>query len=545
MHYQKWAAPRGGGVKCTILGHDITAPLADISAVALAQGGLPNPFYFSAGVNVSIDAAFGLISGSYGIQINVGAKCTNPALSSPISIPIISDIQPTGGTPGNADNPSIWCHPEAAFNFPINQVIQLNVIENDGSLKPHSFRINLDMFEVRTTNGGVLFKDLNSSNANFATDHMSAFLYDPGRDRAFDPNTGYTVNVHVTLTEVNPVNGAVIQTYGSGESKSATFTSGPCVLSHDAILATFPLMNQRYFLSGDFHDGTIYFSEGLPDCLKDVGSYYTLYAEFIPFSSGAEGTPIDEPVTYATDPARYAFAVPDLPPNSLVKLRIIKSLNAFGRIANSTMLYHSFGTRLSSYTAAGPVNIKVASNQLTGNVNTLPEEVEVLSYYFKTSQYKTLTAKVAAMAGGTVATATNVGTATFFYSGSYGSFERFDTYDANGFITYGGGYEFWIAPLVMLWEDPSHNPWYNNYVKPLYYTVTGLSGLANVNYVDLPNRTQQQLQDIGNNVPMGPIIFDPASVDGPLTQAEINILNGMMFKSQLGSTVRMTQYLHP
>jgi hypothetical protein len=533
----------GGGIKCTILGHDITAPLADISAVALAQGGLPNPFYFSAGVNVSISAAFGLISGSYGMKVSFGAKCANNAFSSPISIPIISDIEPVGGTPNGKDNPSIWTHPEAAFNFPVNQVIQLDVTEDDGSIKPHSFRINLDQFQVTNTNGGAIFSDLTTSSPNFATDHMSAFLYDPARDRAFDPNTGYTITVHVTLSEVNPVTGAVIQTFGGGESKSATFISGPCVLDSKAILATFPLQNQRYFFSGDYHTGKIYFAEGLPGCLKLDDEDYTLYAEFIPFQNGIAGTPVDMPVTYASSPETYLYTIPDLPVNSVVELRIVKKLSMVGMTLNALMQSRSFGTTLGYNVASGPVSIKYFNNRLNSSLNLLPAQVEVMHYYFKTSMYKTLSAKISAMQTSATGTASTLGVQTMGYTATYSSFERFDTYDANGFISYQGGYEFWIAPLVMLTEEPQgNNPWYTDYITPMYYSVYGLSGYAGEN-VHIPDRTPLQLQEMGNSVPVGPLYFTNGSIDGPLTPGEISDATRSFWQTVTTVNPNYTNYL--
>jgi hypothetical protein len=350
--------------------------------------------------------------------------------------------------------------------------------------------------------------------------------------------------VHVSLSEVDKVSGSVIQTFGGGETRTATFTSGPCVLSTSAILATFPLKNQRYFLSGDYHNGTVYFSEGLPDCLKDADSKYTLYAEFVPFQNGSALTPIDQPVSYASDPARYTFAIPDLPTGALIKLRIVKKLNAFGIRANLAVFQSGFGTKLNFSTVSGPVNIRYNNNQITGNVTTLPAEVEVMSYYFKTSQYKTLNAKVAAMNKAATAAASNLGTKTLAYNATFDAYEKFDTYDANGFIQYTGGYKFWIAPLVMLVEDPKgHNPWYTDYVtQQVYYPMYGLSGYVGENYVPNPYRTPLQLQEVGNNVPVGPINFIASSVDGPLTQSEINQMDGLLFRAKFQNAVMQVPF---
>jgi len=520
----------GGGIKVhtDALG-DIKAPLAEISTTAVAQGGFPDPYYFIGVFNVKIDAAFGLVHGSFNANVKIGQPCTNADFNNPIAnIQVIQDILPRGGSggygKGDPKNPSIWTLPSASFNLPVDKQLSFDVIDdNTGKTSTHTYSIRIVTFEVINTQKNSNVRNISTSGLVYATDNYAVSLYNPVTDVAFDPYTNYKINVTIIAHDET-----TNYDYPS-QTKSVNFTSGPCVLDNNAIAATLPFENQRYFLSGEISTGYIYLTELPNACLKSSNDGYKLYADFISLDGS---TTLTSDATYFDDGNKgYKFNIPaDLQGSTVYKLRLVKRVPGQSLASIQSMLAGTESTtnKLATFTTSANGNNFIRANNIgnsssygaSSNLNvathslssaiTIAPEIELISYFFKTSSFKTLKDKLAAISYSSSVPTYTYGGKILSRDISYNAAERFDASDIYGYKkSVSSSVTFSMRPLVVLSED-ENNSWYTNFVNPLYH-IQGLSNTAG--FVDGYEALYQ------NNY-FNKVTFNASGIDQPLLPSE-------------------------
>ncbi len=441
--------------------------VATVEAAALFEAGLINPSWFQGWLYGHFDVLGGLISGDMHFDVSVGDKCVPQSNPLGMDLPIISDVKP-----GNGDKDiSIGNNPEVAFNYPVDNDFDVTNTNSDGTTVLNTIHIDLTGFTITRNSDNVVIADLNNSQNLSYTDEMKlATLY---LASAFDPQTNYTLNVSVKAFQM--VNGNKVPiSYKNKpieESQTITFKTGDCLHRLDenaqTLLGSYPFKNQRYFLQKEQTTGFIQLDKNYPCLLNDPN--YTLLAQFVSYQSPTQTT-VQE-VVVGQNGNQLTFQIPSLPNEQITELRIIKRMkvNKFLMPTKIALNYENKNTYLSSGQGSNNNILSIQSTKVSGaSYSNKSIDLELYSYYFKTSKYNTLSDKLANADYSATATMSGFGNIEG-YSADFGFAEGFDTYDVNETTFEAFGEKFVIYPLVHISEQSPGNQWIQNYVNNYFY----------------------------------------------------------------------------
>lgn len=507
--------------------------VAEVEAAALLRAGIPNPSWFDGWLHGQYNVLGGLISGTMNFHVKVGDKCV-PKASPFAGIPLISELSP-GGT-----DISILVDPQAAFNYPVNSEFQIPTLDDEGNEVDRTFLIELAQFDVISETSGQIACSMVSNRAFRMSDQSKlGTIY---KWTAFDPKEKYKIRVKVQAFEIT--GGAKIPCKHQGnnveEYKELSFTTGSCVTKlNEAVLASFPISRQRYFLPKESPSGYVEISQAIPCLMNDA--QYNLIGIFTSYQSGGASATLEIPVTYGGGHA-LSFNIPSLPNDQIVELKIVKrakpmpdpvgpsssagmkSTNgAIGMLKSSSTNF----TYASQNKYIGEYNlVSVKASGLSGislSSKTVPDQV-LYKYYFKTSKYNTLAEKLSHSEMSSTALKSAFGILEL-YSAEYGMSEGFDVFDING-AKYSFAQDLYkVGPLVIVSEAKPLNRWSVNHTNVNFYGpwrqlfYAGFYEEMGPRYIRSAGTPLNEI--IGFDPASRPIDFIVNTIDPPLSNSEI------------------------
>ncbi len=481
---------------------DISAVKLDLAAIFRVSG--PNPTWFKGWVHGGYSVLDGLIHGemSFKVVYDPNGKC-EPPLSNPLGgIPLISDIKPEGS------GVSILSNPEAAFTFPVNKQFKIDQVDNNGNTIRRYFRLLITKFDIYKGKQKIYWSDHNG-NYKITNGNEAAIYY---KDVAFDAQSKYKIIVSVKAQELK--NGKFVDSYDNGklvhDSKTQTFKTGDCIVDLNApgaVSASYPFDRQRYLLQKEFNSGYILLSQAIPCLMNDPK--YDLKAIFISY-----GAKIESQETNITKSGSFLkFNIPPLPNATITQIKIVKRPKFTNSNPNSTVKLEYISYKFNNIYVNNNSTAIRRTRKIT-NVSKTAQDITIYSYFFRTSKFNTLKEKLDA--GDYTAEARKLGYVAHrsYYSAEYKIAEGFGIHDIHGEVIKGAP-DRYIRPLIYLSEDITKNPWYRNYVEPLYKEAWAYY------WKYLPKRTFYELAHYGGYPPTGRLSLEYVGTKLILTDAEI------------------------
>jgi hypothetical protein len=239
------------GVKVNLLFIKKKIPVIKGAAATLVQAKLPNPSWFAGYLGVKLDLLGGLISGRMNMHISLGEECriVMPA-SRLLEMEIIGDITPND----RMSDVDVFTSPQAAFNMNMEKTFTM---DDDTGAK--SYRIKLDEFSI-TQGGTPLTGKLTwNSTKNVVSFYPNDILPSQKELKAVvriafeEYKNGYWLRVKENNKELT-------------ESREITFTTGvaPDIIPMQNILYTYPVIDQKFFLTGETNEAYVQLKQGQP-----------------------------------------------------------------------------------------------------------------------------------------------------------------------------------------------------------------------------------------------------------------------------------------
>jgi TANFOR domain-containing protein len=444
--------------------------VASLQAAALFKAGLINPSWFEGWLYGHFDVLDGLISGTMHFHVSVGDKCVPAGNPLGSDMPIISEISPND----NENDISIARDPSVAFNYPVANDFQVTNTNSNGDEVLNTIHIDLTDFTViKSSDNSVVANMTNNENLSFTDEMKLSTLY---TKIALDPQTNYTVTVSVKAYQI--VNGSKQAIYWKNqpveETKTITFKTGDCLHRLDegakTLLGSYPFKNQRYFLQKEQTKGFIELNKSYPCLLNDPN--YDLMAQFVSYQSPSQST--TQEVMVGQNGNQLTFQIPTIPNEQITELRIIKrrKVNKFV-IPSKTSIGYASQNRYLSWSWGDNSNsniISIRNTTISGSATSNKNiDLELYSYYFKTSKYNTLADKLSNSDYSATANRDGFGNLEG-YSADFSFAEGFDVFDVKETTFDAFGEKFVIYPLIYISEQTPGNPWVQNYVSNYFYS---------------------------------------------------------------------------
>jgi hypothetical protein len=498
--------------------------IAKLEAAALFKAGLINPSWFEGYLYGHFDVLGGLISGTMHFHAEVGDKCVPPGNPLGSDLPIIAELKPAEGE----NDISIARNPQVVFNYPMNFDFDVVNTNSDGDEVLNRLHIDLTDFTIKRKSDNAVVASLTNNHNLSLTDEMRlATLY---TNDAFDPQNNYSITVSVKAFKL--VNGSKEAIYYKGnpveETKTVSFKTGDCLHRLDenaqTLLGSYPFKNQRYLLQKEQPNGYVQLDKNYPCLLNDPN--YDLLAQFISYQS-SQSTP--QEVAVGQDGDKLTFQIPTLPNEKISQIRIIKrrKVNKNLTLQLSSLGYQSKNIYASGNYATSNI-IALRSNTISGSSESnVSKDLELYSYYFKTSKFNTLAEKLTASDHAANAKKDGFGIMEG-YSADYNFEEGFDVFDINPTTFVAFGDKFVIYPLIHISEEAPGNVWVQNYVKNYFYANWMKAYFMAGDYRDAISpayirKAATGLQCLVFEPSLNPVGFQPMSAEPPLSQKEINL----------------------
>lgn len=498
------------GVMVDVWFYEGDIEVASVSATAIMQGGLPNPFWFKGMLNGRYSVLDGLVEGDMNFKVSVGNVCIpNPPPTDPFNMPLIAEIYPK-------DNKKIdiMDNPSAVFNYPVGKeiVITSSILKPGGNgeeriTRTETFKIEIAMSMNRTSgdnSGECANNQDDTGELRISNDGLRAIYY---RNAAFVPDSKYQLQVIAKPFTLENGSWKIMKDKNGNDRTQpevADFNTGPCPtkLRSETLALTYPYEGQRFVLQKEFGgEGVIAFNKKIccfgNDC--GTGKAYTLVMKF-----ATEDNPVNElesVVTVNLDQTQtLSFKLPNLPNEKFVRMRLVKKPNQdyFKAMNKSKFVYQSQGTsnslgkntvkmeasvketkpdyaafsqynnyvgvgmdKTTQTNSANGVNMAVTRNDKQELV-VEPKEVQVAEEsYFRTSKYNTMTQKLAMID-------TQAKGKEGYFTAYFKAVEGFDLFDVGGEMILLKGEEKYRQPLLTFEFAPQRSNWYQNDIKYFY-----------------------------------------------------------------------------
>ncbi len=503
--------------------------VAKVEAAALFQAGLVNPSWFEGWLYGHFEVLNGLISGTMHFHASVGNKCV--PLGNPMGsdLPIISMLKPGDGE----KDISIGRNPQVAFNYPVNNNFDVKNTNSNGDEVLKTIYISLTEFSIKRKSDNMIVADLSKNkNLSFTDEMKLATLY---TSEAFDPQTNYILTVSVRAMDAKT--NQVLKYKGNPveETQTVTFKTGDCLHRLDenaqTMLGSYPFKNQRYLLQAEQPTGFIQLDKSYPCLLNDPE--YTLLAQFISYQSPSQTT--TKEVAMGMNGDKLTFPIPSMPNEQITQMRIIKRRSV---ISNMVIQKASLGYNSQNVYASGNSNtlntVDIKSSGISGaSVSNAPKDLELYSYYFKTSKYNTLAEKLTASDHAVNAVRDGIGILEG-YSGDYNFAEGFDVFDINQTTFTAFGDKYVIYPLIHVSEQTPGNPWMQNYVKDYFYANWSKAYTMAGDYREAISpfyirKSATGLQCLTFELSLNPVGFLPMSAEPPISDQEIQTATSVQY----------------
>lgn len=512
--------------------------VAELQAAALFKAGLINPTWFEGWLYGHYDVLDGLISGTMHFHVSVGNKCV-PA-GSPLGgdLPIIAELKPNQ----NEKNISIAQDPQVAFNYPVNYDFDVKSTNSNGDDVLNSIHIELTDFTIRRKSDNAVVANLNNNqNLSFTDEMKLATLFTKD---AFDPQTEYLVTVSVTAKDAKTTQVLMYKGKPVQETQTISFKTGDCLHRLDegakTILGSYPFKGQRYLLQKEQTTGFIELNKSYPCLLNDPN--YDLLAQFVSYQSPSQSVTHEVPVGMSGN--QLTFQIPSIPNEQITQLRIIKrrKVSKVASLQKASLAYTSQNKYLGWGENGNSNVISIKNNSISGaSTSNKSIDLELYSYYFKTSKYNTLAEKLNSSDYSATATRDGIGNLEG-YSANFGFAEGFDVFDVKETLFNAFGEKFVIYPLIHISEQKPGNAWVQNYVTNYFYgnwkTAFWGSGYRTDIAPAYIRKSATNLQSFLFEPSLEPVGILPMSGEPPLSTQEINAVTSKYYNLSVTSMTK-------
>lgn len=341
-------------------------PIIKGGAAALLQAMFPNPSAFSGYMGVYVDLLGGLVKGNMRLKLEIGDKCT-PMIpgGSPLKMAMISDLAPSDGQ----SEISVFTMPQATFTTAIGKAFEAQDDHGVGT-----YRISLKSLRLQDEQGVEV---RGTYRWNRAKDAVSLKAHE-----VLPENQTLKATVEVVFEKLEGGVWKTVITAGQEavESKVCSFqtSDAPNYIPLDNVLYTYPVADQKYFLTKEHHSGFIQLETGQSYLFAQGFDYKLQFADtqkqtvIVPFRYNAEGCCIE-------------FINPNLKGQSNYTLGIYYTPDVNTSASNSATQ-----TTTSNYKEQG--SIAVTNKAASAELNI--EQKSILEYAFTTSRYATFKEKI-------------------------------------------------------------------------------------------------------------------------------------------------------
>lgn len=351
------------GVKINLWLLKTKVPVIKGGAATLLQAGLPDPSYFRGylGVNLNI---LGIIKGKARFKLSIGDEY-EPVYpgSSPLEMPIISDFSPSNGD----SDANVFTMPQARFVIPMGKTI-----ESTTESGTTTYRVGLKDFILRDKEGKTIEGKLVWNKYKDAVSFQAKEIL-PSR-------TELEAIVRVGFDELKGGKWVKVMTSGKEavEERSCSFITGeaPNEIPISNIVYSYPVVDQKYFLTNQSQKGTIQlqfgqkylFAKGFDYkiCFESVGSP-TIRTDFV----------------YNEETNSIEFELPHLNKQTDYTMRI-----AYTSQGNNEIIEDS------SVTLESTEDASITAVQKKAQAGTSDASAEILKYTFSTSVYSNFVEKM-------------------------------------------------------------------------------------------------------------------------------------------------------
>ncbi|MBL7939651.1 MAG: hypothetical protein JNL43_09850 [Flavobacteriales bacterium] len=477
----------------------------DVNAALLVQGGLPNPYYAQGSVSGRYSILGGAVSGNATFPFELGTQC-DPSSGTLSGLEPIRDLSPSD----RAQSVSCGVDPEATFDVSMNTVFEMYEITSDGDRYRHVYRLTIEKFELKRGGSVISGSQHLASSKDHVTLIPNAFL---------EANTDHTITIRVKAEEMNTSTQVWAQAKRDGQpvfwERTHAFRTGPEPdrIDPNDVNFSYPFHDQRYLLQDECRNGFIQVDSDMSglDIFNPAPEPNKLRSFRVVFSPVRGGQSLESPAEIGSgSPFNIYFNIPVLANGNVYKVQLIArdstvstrtgpgaAVVADIAIGDMPVMF-STGRYETSSLMDGRIQLR---KRLLAGYSLRSNEKLLYSYYFGTSQFSTLAAKVGAMQHlTTVRDPVSPATATKEYLLPEFRGERFDRVDVLGF-NYGPGGELEHAPLVALTEART-DTWTTGWGQPTIYDYYNAILYSTISYT--PLRLQRGLIYTEAGVMQGP-----------------------------------------
>ena len=472
---QAYAGLEGNvGVRFRMFGKDHDIHILSLAAALALEAGAPDPIWFEGRGMVYYSVLGGLVEGDVRFQVTFGERCEIGYGDPLANLALIDKLYPgpdPDGRPRTRVYPDIV--PVATFALPMDEWLPVPVQAANGNISTIEFKP---------------YVDENYSKVNGANVDRRPIAWNAMRTKAtfginspLDENSQYDFNLRIKAKKKES-NGAIVD-YKDEDGRDWKFdtavlmrtTELPYPMTSSMVLYTVPHQNQRYYLQDEnqYHQGRIqfkmnYYDEYFPE--QDDDNRDCEY--YIRMTALDQSDTITIKLTVNPNVRHITFPIPELENGVIYAAQLIQKKEYSGwqdMLSDGALNLNHGGLVLSSSSynrgiADQDVYTNTRVHQYSTDINPAesvrPGEKLIYSWFFKTSDFNTLSDKLSAYEA--TATADWNGPALVGLNGP----EGFDRFDIKGRKYNDQGNERKIAPRVIV-TDPFESAYHTEKAMPL------------------------------------------------------------------------------
>lgn len=496
------------GVRGKILGKEIDVEFLSLAAAMLIQAGGPNPFWIDGKASVSYSVLGGLVQGSARVEVEVGDKCY-PYSADPFSLDVIAKVYPNSANHLGDGAVSPYIHPKVTFKMPVANAnnpeaakLYVPEVTPTGTTFIRTIAPTLEHFHLyrdfsnqadTLVDGDVLFSDTRRS-VRFRPDNaLSKSDQQVGIRR-------FRLDMRIKAKEKVNGNWRYIEDFQTDTTE--IFAAQPLPPYEKYVTHSNPIRGQRYFMPQEWLGPQSHVDNVLPVLNAKHGliRFYhdvretRLYNEDnfgnqcsyeIVWKNANNG---DEVSRYPLQSAdilykKVKFPIPDLDLNTSYYVQLVRKKTNSGLPFLTGTLQIDPSVALSAaivneFDVTNEYSIQYQEDDENTYLEVEPDETLIHHVVFKTSQYASLSDKLANITLDVLPMGSTVGGPNNppYYSLAYDeihipsggeTWEEAEMIGYNQSLNFGGGtvQQFYTQPRVII-HDPFEGNYFDHKVKP-------------------------------------------------------------------------------
>lgn len=342
--------------------------IINLSAAAVLQAKLPNPFWMRGVVGGKFDVLNGLVTGDCRFEVTIGEECDLSNASAVSGLTVIADISPEPET----KDVGVFTNPQVVFNLPINKEFELIDPDNVKKL----FRIKLDHFRIRGEDGAI--------DGDFEWNSSGDVLLFLSHE-ILPPYTSLNADVQISYEQLSGGSWRPVTRNGNKiiERKETKFTTGeaPDFIPKENVAFSYPTPGMKTYFPSESDKGYIQLLKGQAYLFDDVANLVGQMNE--------ETGQVEFNYEYNQTERLITYKLPVLSTASEYNFRLVKEGSR-----EEDAIDANVSSRSSSLEGSADVNIvtKEAEGVIEG-----PNHVVLFEHNFTTSQYNNFNEKMGAI----------------------------------------------------------------------------------------------------------------------------------------------------